>query len=192
MTETAVERNREFYFQRRLWRRRRGLTLIEAATVLAILALVVAGIMVLYTNADTSRKTTTALNQLATIQQGVRSVYGGQSTYSGLSSEIIANSQHLPSSMISGTTIRHAFNGVVTILPADAGGGENSGFSVQFTNVPKDPCVKMVTSDLGRGLFSVSVGGQTRSQTGATPPPFDPGAANTACGSSNSITWIFS
>lgn len=172
-------------------RRMRGLTLIEAATVLAILAIVVAGIMVLYRNAETSRKTTAALNQLNTIQSGVNTLYSGQSTFTGVSAAAIANSQALPASMVSGTTIKHAFNGVVNIAPADIGGGTASGYSIEFTNVPKDPCVKMITFDLGRGLYSVSVGGTTRSQAG-TPPPFDPAAANTACSSSsNTISWTF-
>jgi major structural subunit of bundle-forming pilus len=172
-------------------KRQRGLTLIEAATVLAILAFVVAGIMVLYTNADQSRKTTTTLSQLANVQQGVRSLYGSQATYENLTSAALANSESLPRSMISGTTIRHAFNGSVNVLAADAGGGSSSGFSVEFTNIPKDPCVKMASADLGRGLYSVTAGGQTRSQAG-TPPPFDPATAITACSSSsNSITWIF-
>lgn len=172
-------------------KRQRGLTLIEAATVLAILAFVVAGIMVMYTSADQSRKTTTALSQLASIQQSVRSLYGGQATYSNLTTAAIAASASLPTSMISGTTLRHAFNGSINISAADAGGGSNSGFQIEFTNVPKDPCVKIVSADLGRGLYSVSVGGQTRSQAG-TPPPFDPTSAISACGSSsNTINWIF-
>jgi type II secretory pathway pseudopilin PulG len=171
--------------------RQRGLTLIEAATVLAILAFVVAGIMVLYTNADQSRKTTTTLSQLANVQQAVRSLYGSQATYDNLTSSALATSQSLPQGMISGTTLRHAFNGVINIAPADAGGGSNSGFSVEFTNIPKDPCVKMASADLGRGLYSLTVGGQTRSQAG-TPPPFDPATAITACGtSSNTLSWIF-
>jgi len=172
-------------------KRQRGLTLIEAATVLAILAFVVAGIMVMYTGADQSRKTTTALSQLASIQQGVRSMYGGQATYSNLTTSAVAASASLPSSMVSGTTLRHAFNGSVNITPADAGGGSNSGFQIEFTNVPKDPCVKMVSADLGRGLYSLTVGGQTRSQAG-TPPPFDPTNAIAACSSSsNTIDWVF-
>lgn len=172
-------------------KRQRGLTLIEAATVLAILAFVVAGIMVLYTNADQSRKTTTALSQLANLQQAVRGLYGSQATFTNLTTAAVAQSESVPQGMISGTTLRHAFNGAVNIAAADAGGGTASGFSIQYTNIPKDPCVKMVSADLGRGLYSVSVGGATRSQAD-TPPPFDPSTAISACSSSsNTISWIF-
>lgn len=167
--------------------RERGLTLIEAATVLAILAIVVAGIMVLYRNADMSRKTTAALNQLNTIQSAISTLYSGQSTYSGLTAAALTDSQALPSGMINGSTIRHAFNGVVNIAPADIGGGTGSGFEIEFTNVPKDPCVKIVTFDMGRGLHSVSVNGGN-----ASAEPLTPAAAISACSnSSNSIAWQF-
>lgn len=177
-------------WKRRL-KRQRGLTLIESAAALAVLAVVVAGALLVYTMADGNRKTTEAISQLAAIQQSVRSLYGGQATFTNLTSAALASSNSLPQRMISGTTIRHAFNGAANIAAADAGGGAASGFSVEFTNVPKDSCVKMVSADLGRGLYSVTVGGQTRSQAG-TPPPFDPSTAITACAtSSNTISWVF-
>jgi len=180
-------------FANRRTRRQRGLTLIEAATVLAILAFVVAGIMQLYTAADGSRKTTAALSELASIQQSVRSVYGGQATYNGLNTEAMVNSAALPSKMISGTTMKHSFGGNITVSAADAGGGAASGFEVVFTNIPKDPCVKILVSDLGRGLFSVGTSSSTRTSDSGTPPPFDPASAAEACahGSSNTITWVF-
>ena len=55
-------------------RTRRGLTLIEAAMVLTILALVVAGVMLFYQNATTSQKISQAAGQISTIQQAVRSM----------------------------------------------------------------------------------------------------------------------
>jgi len=173
--------------------RQRGLTLIEAATVLAILAFVVAGIMMLYTGADQSRKTTAALSDLANIQGAVRSVFGGQSTYAGATNTNMIASNALATKMVSSGAIRNSFNGGVTILAANAGGGPDSGFSVQFDNIPKDPCVKLAVADLGRGTYSVQVGSVTRSQTSSPALPFNPAAAAAACtsNSSNSIIWIF-
>ncbi|MTH95488.1 type 4 pilus major pilin [Roseibium sp. RKSG952] len=172
-------------------RRKRGVTLIEAAMVLAILAIVVAGIMIFYTNADGSRKTSATISELGAIQQGVRSLYSGQSSYSGVSNTVLVNTEALPSKMIAGSTIRHSHNGPVTVAAANAGGGTSSGFSVVMSNIPSDACSRMVTQDLGRGLYSVAVGGTTRSITG-TPPPFDPATAGSSCGSAaNTITWVF-
>jgi len=182
-------------FSRRL-RRQRGLTLIEAATVLAILAFVVAGIMMLYTSADQSRKTTTSLSELASVQQAVRSVFGGQSSYAAVNNTLMINSNSLPTKMVNTGvvgTIRNSFNGTIVINTADVGPGAGSGFSVAFSNIPKDPCVKMVTSDLGRGVFQVVVGTITRSQTSTPALPLTLADANTGCAaaSNNTITWTF-
>ena len=172
-------------------RRTRGVTLIEAAMVLAILAVVVAGIMVFYTNADGSRKTSAAMSELGAIQQAVRSLYAGQATYAGLTALNLINTDALPIKMTAGADLRHSLNGTVTVAPANTGGGAGSGFSVAFENIPPDACARLVTQDLGRGLFSIVVGGTTRSVVG-TPPPFDPQTAATSCtGASNTVAWIF-
>src|SRR3546814_8062460 len=56
----------------------RGLTLIEAAMVLAIATLVVAGIMMFFQSANMNARTNEAVGQLGAVQQAVRSVYAGQ------------------------------------------------------------------------------------------------------------------
>lgn len=169
---------------------RRGLTLIEAAMVLAILALVVAGVMLFYTNANTSRQTTAAIGELAAVQQAVRSLYGGQPTYSGVSASLIASSKALPARMTSGSTLRHSFNGQIDIAEASAGGGVGSGFQVTFRNVPQEACVKMLSYDFGRGLYAAGVGSATRTQ--ATGLPFPLNAANAECANTNNdVVWIF-
>lgn len=170
---------------------RRGLTLIEAAMVLAILALVVAGIMLFYTSANTSRQTTAALGDLAAIQQSVRSLYGGQSSYLGLDTAGLAATKALPARMItSANGLRHSFNGAVTVSADTAAGGANSGFSVRFDSVPQEACVKMLSSDLGRGLFSAGAS-TIRNQTQGL--PFTPPDATASCSAANNtITWIFS
>ena len=168
---------------------RRGLTLIEAAMVLAILALVIAGIMLFYTQANSSRLTTAALNDLAAVQQTVRSLYGGQAQYTGVTTAIIADSKNLPAKMTSGSTLRHSFNGTIIIAAADAGAGTGSGFSVEFSNVPKDACVKMLTSDLGRGLYSAGASVIQNQNSGL---PFNPTQATASCNATNNtITWVF-
>ena len=172
-------------------RRRKGVTLIEAAMVLSILAVFIAGVMTFYTTADGSRKTSTAISELGAIQQGIRSLYASQATYAGVGNGILTNTDLLPAKMIDGANIRHSLNGLVTVAPANTGGGVGSGYSVEFTNIPIDACTKMATQDLGRGLFSIAIGGNTRSING-TPPPFDPQTAGTSCSqANNTITWIF-
>jgi len=169
---------------------KKGLTLIEAAMVLAILALVVAGVMLFYTSANTSRQTTSAIGELASIQQTVRSLYGGQAVYTGITTALVAQSKGLPARMTNGTSLRHSFNGQVDIVAANAGGGAGSGFQVTFQNVPQDACIKMLTYDFGRGLYAAGVGSASRTQTTGLPYPLS--QANTACANaSNNLVWIF-
>ncbi len=169
--------------------RKRGLTLMEVAMVLAIIGIVIAAALLYYNSANTARQTTAALGQLAQIQTSVRSLYSGQANYTGVNAANLASSQALPSSMISGTTIRHAFNGNVTIAATNTpGGGTASGFTVTFANVPQDACKQMLTKDLGRGLYSAGVG------TPQTQPnlPLTLAQAGTACSATyNSVQWTF-
>jgi len=174
------------YFKRL---RQRGLTLIEAAMVLGIAALVGAGVMLYFQNASIASKTNEAMRQLANVQQSVRSVYSGQSSYTGLAATDLINTRAVPQSMVQGgTNLRNAFNGGITLAAANTGGGTANSFSVTFSQVPNEACSKMSTMDLGNGLVSLVVNGNT-----FTSPP-TAAAASAACGTGNgtqSLTWTF-
>ncbi len=175
---------------------RKGLTLIEAAMVLTILALVVGGVMLFYSNANQSRLTSSVAGQLGSIQNAVRGVYGGQSSYLSLTNSDITSS--LPSSMTNAsdpTAIQHAFNGKVTIAPADAGGGDGSGFSVSLVGVPQQACIKLVAMDMGRSVTGIgsSVMSSPGTEVGTSIPPLSPTGAKALCGTgtNSSISWLF-
>jgi len=169
--------------------RQRGLTLIEAAMVLAISTLVVAGIMTFFSDASISRKSQEAMGQLAQLQNAVRTVYAGQSSYSGLAVTDLINTRVIPTKMISGgTTLRHSFNSTIAIAAANVNGGTANGFSVTYSHIPAEACSKMSTQDLGTGVFSLTVGTTT-----FTSPP-TPATAATACGTTNTtatMAWVF-
>ncbi len=175
-------------------RRKRGFSLLELAMVMGIGVLIAVGVMMFFTQANTSKNTQEALTQVAAIQQAARSLYGGQSNYDGLTNKVLIDTKALPSKMVNGTSgLRNAFSAAVTVTSADSGGGTDSGFSVAFAGVPQDACNKMASFDLGRGLYSITVGGTTRSAANGNPPPFDPAGATAACtAATNTITWIFS
>jgi major structural subunit of bundle-forming pilus len=175
-------------------RRKRGFSLLELAMVMGIGVLIAVGVMMFFTQANTSKNTQESLTQVAAIQQAARSLYGGQSNYNGLTNTILISTKALPIKMVRGTTeLRNAFSGAVIVTASDSGGGADSGFSVSFAGVPQDACAKMASFDLGRGLYSIQVGGTTRTAGSGTPPPFDPGSAATACSAAtNTIVWIFS
>lgn len=179
--------------------RRRGLTLIETAMVLAIAAVFIAGVMLFFQNASISSKTNEATSQLAAIQQAIRTVYAGQASYNDVNGTMelaLINTRSVPQKMVDTATktLRHAFNGPVLIGPASGG----ANFQVVFNGLPSDACAKMLTMDFGRGLLSVS--GSTTVQalsgdgaSGGAAGPVDPVTAGATCGNNNtsSIMWTF-
>lgn len=179
--------------------RRKGLTLIETAMVLAIAAVFIAGVMLFFQNASISAKTNEATSQLAAIQQAVRTVYAGQASYDVNGASIVEGliaTRSVPSKMVNSTTqsLRNAFNGSVEIAPVASG----ANFDVVFNGLPSDACAKMLTMDFGRGLLSVSGSATVQSAGGSSGSsgstgPMTPTDAGAACGNSNtsSIKWTF-
>ena len=145
-------------------RKRRGLTLIEAAMVLTILALVVAGVMLFYQNASTSQKISSASGQISAVQQAVRSAYAGRPSYANLRNEDIQG--QLPTSMVSSASdLRNAFNGPIEVNASNAGGSNGSAFTISFGGLPSEACLRLAAVDMGRAALGVSVNG-----TVGTPP----------------------
>lgn len=170
-------------------RRKRGYSLVEIAAGLAVVAILILGALALVSVVNQSRLFTQASNELNVVQQAVRSLYSGQSNFSGITSKILIDTKAVPAKMIfNNTSLRHAFSGEITVAAASAAGGAGSGFQVTFASIPADVCVKMLTADLGRGLFSAGV--STMAEQGAL--PFSPATAVVQCsGNYNDIKWIF-
>lgn len=168
--------------------RTKALTLIETAMVLAIVAIFALGALRVVSTVTQGRLATEASNQLNIIQQEVRSLYAGQSSFADLSPRTLVDTKAVPQSMISGSSLRHAFSGAIGLEPASAAGGANSGFRVTFENIPADVCVKMLTADLGRGLYQAGV----NSMVGQDGLPFTPTEAVGQCNSNyNNVSWVF-
>ena len=167
-------------------RRNKGFSLVEIAMVLAIIALLVAGVMLFFSNASNAQKTNDAMTELAAVQQVVRSIYAGQPSYNGLTSAVLASSAQLPNKWVSAAGgLVDPFAGAVTVVAVNT----DQNFSVTMTNVPNASCNKMVTTDFGTGLLSVA----TNSGTAIPARAMTPTEANAACaaGNANTVTWEF-
>ena len=102
--------------------RQAGLTLAETLLVLAIGALAIVGGTLLYLQATAGNKLNTGINQFVTLQSGIRSLYAGQSTYTGLTNTLMTDSNAAPSDMAVGSgDIRNAWGGDVTVAEFSAG-----------------------------------------------------------------------
>jgi len=170
----------------RAQRRRRGLTLIEAAMVLVILALVVGAVMLYYQSANANRQISATAGQLASVQQAVRAAYSGQADLSDLTNSAI--SKYLPSGMVKDdNTLRHAFNGDLSVAPGNGG----SYFTVTLASVPSDACKRLATMDMGRAVLGLTIGGGVATDT--NPPPYTRILAESSCGTSGTKTmsWAF-
>ena len=168
-------------------RRQAGFSLVELAMVLAIVALLVAGIMLFFSNASTANKTNDAMTELAAVQQVTRSLYAGQPDYSGLDTAVIAAAKQLPNKWVkAATSLTSPFSAPVLVTVATTNTAADS-FTVEFDGLPDTACNKMVTMDLGTSMLSMTAGAST-----VTARAMTPAEANTACGTgtnNNKIVW---
>jgi len=145
------------------------MSLLELLLVLAIAALVVAGVMLFFANASASQRTNDAISEVGQIVEVVHSLYGGTTSYSGLSTSVVAASKQLPNKWSDqSSTVVDPFSGTVTITPESASGGSNNAFTVEFDGLPDQACAKMATMDFGNVVLDISVDGTDLGNTPAT------------------------
>lgn len=167
--------------------RRSGFSLVEIAMVLAIVALLVAGVMLFFSSAANAQKTNDAMTELAAVQMVVRSMYSGQPDYLNLTSTILAGSGQLPAKWVkSASLLSNPFNSLMTVAETNS----SVNFYVTFNGVPVAACTKMVTTDFGTSLISVSANTTTVTARAMTPTEAN---GTTACvaGNSNVVSWVF-
>jgi prepilin-type N-terminal cleavage/methylation domain-containing protein len=161
-------------------RRHSGFSLVELAMVLAIVALLVAGIMLFFSNASTANKTNDAMTELAAVQQVTRSLYAGQPDYTGLDTAVIAAAKQLPNKWVkAGTSLTSPFSSAVTVV-ASTTNSANDSFTVTFNGLPDTACNKMVTMDLGTSMLNLSANG-----TAVPARAMTPAEANASCNNAN-------
>lgn len=175
-------------------RMRKGLNLIEAAMVLAIAAVVIAGVMLFYQSAATGNNLNKASGQVVTIMSTVKQLYSSSPTYTGLTNAAIFNS--IPRDM-QGTSpaLVNSFGGAITMGTANS----NAQATVTLVDVPKAACPKLASMDFGSDVVDVLVGAQTASGTAAATPTTimaggrpSTSTANTSCsGDYNTVRWAF-
>ncbi|HCN1383271.1 TPA: pilus assembly protein [Escherichia coli] len=134
----------------------KGLSLIESAMVLALAATVTAGVMFYYQSASDSNKTQSAISEVMSATSAINGLYIGQSSYDGLSSDILINSSAIPDNYKNTTTkqISNPFGGQLEL----ASGGAAYGYSLKLTKLPKSACVSLATLNLGTSAAGYSIG----------------------------------
>ncbi|MGC9897038.1 type 4 pilus major pilin [Escherichia coli] len=127
----------------------KGLSLIESAMVLALAATVTAGVMFYYQSASDSNKTQSAISEVMSATSAINGLYIGQSSYDGLTPQVLVNSSAIPDNYKDSTNskIRNPFGGDLEVGPKN--GGSGFGYHITLTNLPKSACVSLATLNLG-------------------------------------------
>jgi major structural subunit of bundle-forming pilus len=174
-------------------RREEGLTLIEASMVLALSAVVVAGVMLYYQSASDNNRLQSALGELGGIQTAIQTLYSGTSNYTNLTYSVLTGNSSIPPSYqtLTGgvlTGLTNPWGGKVdlsvpTVTPA------GSEYQLEFEGVPQSACTPFASQQLGSQMISVAINAAT-AHTSAPTPDVAAGECNISTSAGNSITWI--
>ena len=148
-----------------------GRSMVEMLGVLAIIGVLSVGGISGYSKAMAKFKLIKAQDQITMLLMNIRAAYATSPTYSGLGAQAAADYNLAPSEMIaegsSGTTkLYGAFGGEVKV---EANTTTPTYFHIQITNLGKEACRSLATSDWGAdGLVMMAVKGDASGAAATT------------------------
>lgn len=165
-------------------RKSRGqMTSIELAIVVAIIAIIVAGIVYFVAQARSEHKVTNAVSNLSFITQKAQGLYGQSATGFGggtFPSDLISNGV-IPQSLVNGANVVSPFGGAVTFTAANLYGTDD-GLDINYAAVPTGSECSTFVQNGSRFATKAEVGGTTvMDKTAGT--ALSPTALGTACDS---------
>ena len=156
-----------------------GRSMVEMLGVLAIVGVLSIGGIAGYSKAMAKYKINKTLDQVSMIIAGIRTAYGNQNSYTGLSNTTAINAEIVGSDLTlgSGSKLTNAYAGDITLHAgtvktsdksftacADNASANNTycpAFSIEVTNIDKTACATIASSDwggtAGSGLFSIAI-----------------------------------
>ncbi|HBN1812048.1 TPA: pilus assembly protein [Escherichia coli] len=175
----------------------KGLSLIESAMVLALAATVTAGVMFYYQSASDSNKSQNAISEVMSATSAINGLYIGQTSYTGLDSNILLNTSAIPDNYKDTTNnkITNPFGGELKVGPA-ATNNTSFGYYLTLTGLDKAACVSLATLNLGTSAKGYGVNiekpdnmssfGNKASSGSAKSTAITPAEAATECKNANS------
>lgn len=160
----------------------KGRSMVEMLGVLAIIGVLSVGGISGYSKAMAKFKLTKAQDQLTMLLMNIRTAFATSPSYDGLTSKTAAEYNIAPNEMVSGsgdaTKLYSAFGGEVVINTVGTG---KTYFSITLTNLGKEACRSLLTSDWGAdGLISIE---------GASSATISGDASETCTGADNKLKW---
>lgn len=124
---------------------KKGFTLTEVLLTLGLAAIIIILIFMVLPKVLSASKSSQDIKNLISLQSSVREIYRSQSSFNGLTVDVLRNAKMIPENMLANpaqtnTDVINAFSGKVYF------GQVTNGFSIAFANIPPDACVKMVTA----------------------------------------------
>lgn len=166
-----------------------GLSDTALAVVVGTLTLV--GVVGFFQTSSVSAKTNSEVANFTALVGNIRSAYyAAGSTYTGMTDVSLATSKIAPGPLIrGGNSLMSAFNHPITVAGAATPGAT---FTISYTNIPDDACVKFLTT-VWNTMSDSTVAGAT-SVNGTAPGAFSMAGATAACnaGAANAIIFTLS
>ncbi len=157
-----------------------GRSMVEMLGVLAIIGVLSAGGLAGYSKAMFKHKLNSTMDQVTMLVTNIRTMYGSQSNYAGLSElkayklgiipEVMVASKEGTAGAETAVTLTNPFKGSVTLglinatdSTAESG---NTGFTVKYDGLPPEACIALSTADFGSGAGSGFIGVEAKGTTG--------------------------
>lgn len=166
-----------------------GRSMIEMLGVLAIIGVLSIGGIAGYSKAMGKHRVNKTIDQITQIVSSTRSLFYGHKSYAALNADLVKKGLLFPDELGTGTGT-NPFGGDVTISST---GSKNKAFSIEYTQIPEEACIDLITQDWGSGarsgFVSIEVGNSTFT---SSPVSLINATSNAACnGQNNTITWSF-
>ena len=193
-----------------------GRSMVEMLGVLAIVGVLSIGGITGYSKAMAKYKVNKTLDQVSMLITNIRTTFGNQVSYYGLTNAMIVNYGLVENDLTQGKTdgtLKNSYQGAVSVAAADCDNTDATycpAFSISFDELPASACVTILSSDWGgssaSGLVSITVNtaaattGGTEFKWGATSNklPISASDALTSCqestgneGKGKLITWKY-
>lgn len=182
-----------------------GRSMVEMLGVLAIVGVLSVGGIAGYSQAMSKFKVTKAMDQVQTIITNIRTLYASQRTYTSLTPVQAQAMGILTEESINGSKGLNPFGGEIQFGVGDSV-GSNRTFTITYTGLTSEACVKMATADWGAdqssGLITMTVAGGTQEQfkwanmtidgvTGTLPVAVVNAAKACGTAQNGSVTWEY-
>lgn len=132
-----------------------GYSLMEIGMVLAIVALLIAGVLLFVSNANDGARSADTVRKVLAIEGAVYQAYRGQSSYDGLSAAVLVGGKQLPTRWISGGGLVDPYGGA-TLVYADP---VNAGWDVVLYGLSSKACQEaaLAGQQMGSNLVQIVV-----------------------------------